>query len=48
MSRGSFLYGLWCLGVLALYVAAASQGYSPFADGARTAAYIRAAGPNHK
>lgn len=37
MSRSSFLYALWCLGVLGLYLTAAAQGYSPFADGGRTA-----------
>lgn len=48
MSRSTFLYGLWCLGVLGLYLACASQGYSPFADGARTSAVHGAYGPNHK
>ncbi|MFC3441172.1 hypothetical protein ACFOKF_08170 [Sphingobium rhizovicinum] len=48
MSRSSFLYALWCLGVLALYLAAAAQGYSPFADGGRTAGAYRAYGPTHK
>ncbi|EQB29683.1 hypothetical protein [Sphingobium ummariense] len=48
MSRGTFLYALWCLGVLGLYLAAASQGYSPFADGGRTAGAARAYGPTHK
>lgn len=48
MSRSSFLYALWCLGVLGLYLAAASQGYSPLADGGRTASGYRAYGPTHK
>lgn len=48
MSRSSFLYALWCLGVIGLYLAGASQGYSPFADGGRVAGVYRAAGPTHK
>ncbi|WP_196221840.1 hypothetical protein [Sphingobium sp. CAP-1] len=48
MSGSRFLYALWCLGVIALYLAAASQGYSPFADGGRTAGAARAYGPTHK
>ncbi|MBA4755408.1 MAG: hypothetical protein H2050_11310 [Sphingobium sp.] len=48
MSRSSFLYALWCLGVLGLYLTAAAQGYSPFADGGRTAGAARAYGPTHK
>jgi len=48
MSRSIFLYALWCLGVLGLFLAASSQGYSPFADGARSAAVHGAYGPNHK
>jgi len=44
-----FLYGLWCLGILGSYLAASVVGYSPFADGGRSAfrsgAYY---GPTHK
>jgi len=47
VSRGTFLYGFWCLGIIGLFLAAASQGYSPFADGGRVAA-VRAYGPTHK
>lgn len=49
MSRGSFLYGLWSLLIVALFLYASVVGYSPFADGGRAAPrggfY---AGPNHK
>ena len=48
MSRSSFLYALWCMAVLGLYLFAASRGYSPFADGGRTAGAYRAYGPHHK
>jgi hypothetical protein len=52
MRAGSFLYAIWCLCVLGLFLAAASQGYSPFADGGRGATvggFIRGSGgPNHK
>lgn len=50
MSRGSFLYGLWSLGIIGSFMMASSYGYSPFADGGRSA--VRAGGiytgPTHK
>jgi hypothetical protein len=47
MTRTTFLYGLWCLGIISLSLTASSYGYSPFADGGGTA---RASfyGPTHK
>ena len=48
MKSSSFLYALWCLGVIGLYLTAASQGYSPFADGGRAAAVHGIYGPTHK
>lgn len=47
MSNSRFLYALWCLMVIGLFLAASSQGYSPFADGGRSAA-VRSYGPTHK
>jgi len=32
-----FAYGFWCLAIVSGYVGAASYGYSPFADGGRSA-----------
>ena len=48
MTRTSFLYGLWCLGIISLALTASSFGYSPFADGG--GAYARSGfyGPTHK
>lgn len=48
MKISTFLYAFWCLGVIGLYLIAAGQGYSPFADGGRTAAIHGAYGPTHK
>ena len=48
MSKGTFLYALWCLGTLGLFLTAASQGYSPFADGGRSTILGRVYGPTHK
>ncbi len=35
MDRRSFLYALWSIGILGLFLAATSYGWSPFADGGR-------------
>jgi hypothetical protein len=49
MTRSIFLYGLWCCGVVLLFLTSAFWGYSPFADGGRaTRAGFYAGGPNHK
>lgn len=52
MTRGSILYGLWCLGVIGLFLTASVRGYSPFADGRRAATgpggVIYGGGPTHK
>lgn len=48
MSRGSFFFGLWCLFIAALFIMAGILGYSPFAQGGRTAARAGAYGPTHK
>lgn len=53
MSRRIFLYGLWCLGVTGLFLAATAYSYSPFADGGRVApraggVYGPVYGPTHK
>lgn len=48
MSGRTFLYGLWCLGVAALFLASTYYAWSPFADGGRAPIGARAYGPNHK
>ncbi|UYY77859.1 hypothetical protein [Sphingomonas sp. R1] len=59
MDRRSFLYALWSIGILGLFLAATSYGWSPFAEGGRTdsAAYSSGGhggdhavfyGPHHK
>jgi hypothetical protein len=48
LSRGSFLFGLWCLFVAGTFVVAGIYGYSPFAQGGRAAARAGAYGPTHK
>ena len=48
MSRGSFLYGLWCLGMVGLFLGGIAYAYSPFADGGRVAPRAGAYGPTHK
>lgn len=48
MTRGSFFFGLWCLCVAALFIVTAIFGYSPFAQGGRSAARVGAYGPTHK
>ena len=56
MTRGIFLFGAWCLLVTGGFAYASFAGYSPFADGARTAAgargpggvFINRGGPRHK
>lgn len=49
MSRLSMLYALYCLGIIALFVLAARDGYSPFADGgARGVGRAAFSGPTHK
>ena len=51
MSRGSFLYGLWCLGIVGAFSAASVYGYSPFANGGKVAARGVGGGyygPTHK
>ncbi|WP_380875245.1 hypothetical protein ACFB49_03890 [Sphingomonas sp. DBB INV C78] len=48
MGWRTFLYGLWCLGIVGAYLAAAVVGYSPFADGGRSAVRSAMYGPTHK
>ncbi|MCW3838256.1 hypothetical protein ACFQ1E_19610 [Sphingomonas canadensis] len=50
MGRGTFFYALWCLAVIAGFLAAGIFGYSPFAEGGRAHGGARAGiyGPTHK
>lgn len=48
MSRGLFLYALWCLAIVGLFVTATLFAYSPFADGGRAAPRTGVYGPTHK
>lgn len=50
MTRSGLLYALFCLGVVALYLLTARAGYSPFADGGRSAFFYArgGVGPQHK
>ncbi|MEO5938192.1 MAG: hypothetical protein ABIQ43_04200 [Sphingomonas sp.] len=49
MSRHSLIYGLFCLGIVALSVFAIRDGYSPFASaGARGPMFFGGYGPTHK
>ena len=48
MSRSSILYALFCLGLIALYTAAARNGYSPFAQGGARPFFYGTRGPTHK
>ena len=46
---GQVLFTAWCGLGLALFAAAALNGYSPFGDGRQEAdAYSRGGGPTHK
>ena len=50
MSRSGLLYALFCLAVVVLYFLTARAGYSPFAEGGRSAFFYTrgGAGPQHK
>ncbi len=48
MSTRTFLYSLWCLGVVALFVLSGIFAWSPFAEGGRSHGYARISGPTHK
>jgi hypothetical protein len=48
MDRSGFLFGLWSLGIVALFLGATVYGYSPFADGGRVAPRAGIYGPTHK
>jgi len=48
MTRGAFLYALWCLGVSGLFLGSIYYAYSPFADGGRASPRAGVYGPTHK
>ena len=43
MSRGIFIFGIWCLLIVSAFAYASFAGYSPFADGKR-ASSVRGVG----
>jgi hypothetical protein len=48
MSTRTFLYSLWCLGVIGLFVLGALFAWSPFAEGSRARTHAGFYGPTHK
>jgi hypothetical protein len=48
MSRGAFLYALWCLAIAGLFLGSIFYAYSPFASGGRVAPRAGVYGPTHK
>lgn len=48
MSRSTILYALFCLCVVAAFIWATRDGFSPFADGGARGVARTAVGPNHK
>ena len=48
MERSTFYYALWSLLIAGLFTGATFYGYSPFADGGRTAPGAGLYGPTHK
>jgi hypothetical protein len=48
MTRGAFLYALWCLGIGGLFLSSVHYAYSPFANGGRVAPRAGVYGPTHK
>ncbi len=48
MSSRTFLYALWCLGVMGLFLLAGSYSWSPFAEGGRARPHAGFYGPTHK
>lgn len=48
MDVRSFLYALWCLGVLALFVLSGIFAWSPMAEGSAARPHTGFYGPRHK
>lgn len=52
MNGRAFLYGLWCLGVVGLFMTSSMFAWSPFAEGGRArptgVGGVFYGGPNHK
>lgn len=48
MHRSTIFYAIFCLGIVAAFVWAARDGFSPFADGGAAVVGRGAVGPNHK
>lgn len=48
MGIRSFLYSLWCMGVIALFLLTGIFAWSPFAEGGGARAHYGFYGPRHK
>jgi len=48
MSTRSFLYALWCLGVIGLFTLSGVFAWSPFAEGGGARSHYGFYGPHHK
>jgi hypothetical protein len=48
LTRGTFLFALWSLGVVALFMLSGIYAWSPFAEGGRAAVRPGIYGPTHK
>lgn len=48
MKLSSIVYALFCLAILAGFIASIRSGFSPFAQGGQRAFFRAAYGPTHK
>lgn len=48
MNTRSFVYSLWCLGVIALFAMTGIFAWSPFAEGGSARTHYGFYGPHHK
>ncbi len=48
MTLRTFLYALWCMGIVLMFMATNYHAWSPFAEGGRARTPSGFYGPNHK
>lgn len=48
MSTRTFVYALWCLGVMGMFMTLSMFAWSPFAEGGRARPHAGFYGPTHK